>query len=426
MRIRLAIGAIAILVSVVSRASDAPPTQAPTPVVTSPSKGAAVAGMEALCAETLSVVDGSVPAHGAVRMTVEAEGATLDIAEPMRERCSAVLVADGHPSGSSNEDALVRVRVRAAPPSLVALIDIGTFAAPGSLRTDSISVPLGAALEAWLSAAGTGVETWVAGTVDGEALALCGAGYGGQDTVGVVTADQVVFLRWTAAGLQLLTRLDLPAPLRARARSPAASAVCRSEEGTLVFAFGMHDRARGAVLRFTGGTATWASTLDGIPIGFDASGAPVLAVGVEGTSLIRWKERPLAQAVALAGVESKEGSATRVIGTTPEGALFSGEGLSHSALYGSGFAVADVDLDGHPDLIVSRSVLPGDGAEDRITVRVLDNPTVVRHESRALKGTVGPIGAVTDPTGARVLAVLAHSGHSQILAIGHRQHSQAP
>jgi hypothetical protein len=155
------LAALAFLAPLLARAADVPgPTPAPVaPLVAPAGKGAPSSapafGVEALCAGTLSLVDGTVAAHSPVRLTVQAEGATLDIAEPIRERCSALLVADGHGSGAETEDALVRIRVRAAPPSLIAFVDVGTFAAPASMRTDTISVPLGAAMEAWLSAAGT-------------------------------------------------------------------------------------------------------------------------------------------------------------------------------------------------------------------------------------------------------------------------------
>jgi hypothetical protein len=378
-------------------------------------------GVEGLCAQVARLAAPLI-ASKPTALQVEAEGAALDLAEAVRGRCAQQVLGEGHrPVPLAAAERTVRLRLRLAPPSLIALVEVtgpGHSGSPSEVfLAQPVEAPAGASLARWLSATGSGLETWVAGSIDGEVLALCGDDGNGDGTaeVAFVTANAIEVTRWTAAGFEFLTRVELPPSLRPHARAPGASATCRAADGVLLVAFGIHDRGRGGLLRVVGTDTQPIQPLDGVPIGISASGQPIIADGVPGTGLIRWKGEQFAQAVA---VPTAKG--LRVLGVTQQGAPWLNETFGRPFTAGTGLAAADLDGTGTLEAVLTKPVFAGSASEDRLLLTSLDSAATVRHQSAAIRGALGPVGVVNVNGWQRVLAAEWLAGRSQIYAVGRR------
>ncbi len=378
---------------------------------------AAPSEIDALCREISRVAQPRLAGGAAVDLELSAEGPATDISGELRDSCVASLAAAGVKPARAPFDRTIHVRVRVAAPSLMALVDVSTPS--GAVGSDVVSVPLGPALQSWLSSSGQGLETWLAGSVEGTALSLCGADIGDQDVVAVVEPEDIAFLRWSARGLTPLARFELPPQLRTHARAPAASSVCKAADGGLTVVFGMHDRGKGGIVRFAGGIATWVAAIDGIPIGTSDDGSYILAEGIIGTNVFQWKGRVLAQAVA-----SGTRGAETIVGATPDGALLLNDALGRPGTIGAGLALADLDHGGTTDLITTRPVFAA--GEDGLSVRSLKNMARVRHQSRDLKELLGPVGILSDARGVAAIVAAPGAQRSEIYAVGQRQAISRP
>ncbi len=385
-------------------------------------------GIDGLCTQVARTAAPQLGAAHLVALQVTAEGAALELGDAVTGRCTAILstetlrvipLAAGQ---SGTAERVIRIRMRAAPPVLVAMVEVvvpHADAKPEVLLAEAVDAPIGNALANWVNVGGTGLETWLAGTVGSEVLALCGDDGDGDGVaeIALVMPAAIEVMRWTVSGFEPITRVALPPGLRSRARVAGASVLCRSVDGGMTVAFGIHDRNRGGQFRVVAGQATPLTTIEGIPIGFGAAGELVLAEGVIGTDLLRWHGQPLASAVALGLTTGKD---PRVFGVSQDGALFAGETTGRALLFGSSVAVAFLDRDGVAELVSTRPALPGGDENDRFVVSTIDNPAVVRHESSSLKGTLGPIGTVAVGTWSRVLAAQVSNGRTQLYAFGRR------
>lgn len=400
---RLAAAAACTWLALAARASEAPKD-----------------GVDALCLQVLRVAAPTLPGADSVGLELSAEGSALDLADAAAGRCAVALGASSR--NAALHDRTVRVHLRVSPPQLVAMVEVlGAFADGGRpvLATEAVQVPLGLALGTWVTAGGTGLETWLVGAVDAQVLALCGDdsdGDGAPEVVFVTTSGLEV-MRWGPSGLDPLAHVDLPASLRPRARAPGATVSCRAEDGALTVAFGIHDRNRGAIVRIRNGNAGPLTLLDGIPIGLPVGGEAPLATGLEGTGLVRWQGRDYA---SLALVPGAKGPAWRVAGATQDGVPVTADGVGRPMTVGSGVALADLDRDGSFEVVRALALLPGVEQPDRLLVSPLEDGASVRHESLPVKGAFGPLGAVVASGWWRVLAVQPGPQRSQVYALGRR------
>lgn len=381
-------------------------------------------GVEGLCHAVQRIAEPHLTVAPGVRVETIAEGAAMGIADAVDGRCRALL---GRPAKEEASPWRLRLRVRVARPLLLAVVEIfdATETEPRrALFVDVVDVPLGPALDAWLGATGEGIETWMAGAVPGRVLALCGGDANGDGVaeVAFVTHEAVELLRWTHGGLETLGRVPLPPGLQPRARVPGATALCRNTDAGLVVAAGMHDRNRGMLFTVTEEGPSEATALEGIPVAW-AGGAPVLAQGIVGRGLLRWRGRELA---AVASTSSRGPDAPRVVGVTQDGAPVVEDRIGQPLTSGTGLAAADLDGDGAFELVRTRPLLPGTSGADRLVVTPLEDPATVRLESTPVTGVLGAVGAVAVGPWWRVLAVRHVDGRSMLVALGRRQSVEEP
>lgn len=379
-----------------------------------------VTGVEGLCRVIERIAGPELENAPGVRVETIAEGAALGIADAVDARCRALL---GRPS-TDGAPWRLRLRVRVARPLLLAVVEImdGSDAEPErALFVDVANVPLGPTLDAWLGAMGTGVETWLAGAVPGRVLALCGgdADDDGVAEVALVTDAAVILLRWEHGGFEPLSRVELPVDLRPLARVPGASAVCRNTDKGLQIAVGIHDRNKGLQFTLTAQGASKPQELEGIPVAW-AAAAPVLAQGIVGRGLIRWRGRELA---AIAWAPTRNRDAPRIVGVTQDGAPVVDDRVGQPLTSGTGITAADLDGDGAFELVRSRPLAPGASGADRLIVTPMDDAATVRMESTPVTGLFGAVGAVVVGPWWRVLAVRHVEGRSMLYALGRRQAS---
>lgn len=387
----------------------APATAAPGPT----------SGVEALCETVQRMLAPHLTTAPGVRVETVGEGPALGLVDGVGARCRALIdrpTTEGSPWR-------VRLKVRVAPARLLAMVELfsstdGT--GDEALFVDVADVPLGSAMEAWLGATGpgVGVETWVAGAVPGQVLALCGADgdADGVAEVALVTPTAVELFRWTHGGLQPLEKVELPAQLRPRARVPAATAVCQASEEGLAVAIGVHDRNQGMLFKLNAEGASPPALLDGVPVGW-AKGAPVLAPGVRGRGLLRLKGRELVTATA-APVRGRD--PVRLVGVTQDGAVVLDDRAGPALTSGTGVAVVDLDGDGTFELVRTRPLAPGADGTDRLVVTPLEEPATVRLESAPVAGLLDAVGSVSVGRWWRVLAVRQVDGRSMLYALGTR------
>lgn len=378
-------------------------------------------GVEGLCRIIERIAGPELENAPGVRVETIAEGAALGIADAVDARCRALL---GRPSESGATWRL-RLRVRVARPLLLAVVEImdaSDVTPERALFVDVADVPLGPTLDAWLGAMGTGIETWLAGAIPGRVLALCGGDADGDGVaeVALVTDSAVVVLRWEHGGFEPLHRVELPTDMRPLARVPGASAVCRNSEDGLQIAVGMHDRNKGLHFKLTARGLSEPTVLDGIPVAW-ATGAPVLAQGIVGRGLIRWRGRELA---AIAWSPTRNRDAPRIVGVTQDGAPVVDDRVGQALTSGTGIAAADLDGDGAFELVRTRPLAPGASGADRLVVTPMDDSTTVRMESTPITGLFGAVGGVVVGPWWRVLAVRHVEGRSMLYALGRRQTSE--
>lgn len=375
-------------------------------------------GIEALCAHVARVAGPFAHEGALLDVRVSAEGAAVELADTIRARCRALVEAQLRASGPKR---IVLVRVRLAQSSLLALVEVFPPANPVELlATATIDVPAGAALSRWVEASGAGLETWIAGEVNDEVLAICGvdANADHEAEVAVVGRRALHLFTWGGAALRPWKSLPLPETLRPRARVPGATASCRARSGVMEVTFGIHDRERGAVVRPGDDAITPRALIAGIPLGTAPDGSRILARGVAGTGLIEWRSRQLAAAAVVPGTD-------QVVGVTQDGAPFSAAGLGATGSTGSSLAVLDLDGDGRWERVGSRPILPSVELSDRLVVTGLDDVRSVRAESTPLP-PIGAIGAVQFPRASRVLAAYATEGRTVLVGFGHRFPEEAP
>lgn len=383
-----------------------------------------VTGVEGLCRAIERIAAPELENAPGVRVETIAEGAALGIADAVDARCRALL---GRPSPTKTPWRL-RLRVRVARPLLLAVVEImdASDSAPErALFVDVADVPLGPMLDAWLGATGsTGIETWLAGAVSGRVLALCGGDANGDGVaeVALVTDSALVVLRWEHGGFEPLHQVDLPLELRPLARVPGASAVCRATDEGLQIAIGIHDRNAGLHFKLTDQGLSKPAALDGVPVAW-ASGAPVLAQGIAGRGLVRWRGRELA---AMAWAPTRNRDAPRIVGVTQDGAPVLDDRVGQALTSGTGVAAADLDGDGAFELVRTLPLAPGASGADRLVATPMDDWTTVRMESTPVTGLFGPVGAVVVGPWWRVLAVRHVEGRSMLYAFGRRQATERP
>src|SRR5262245_49546925 len=91
-------------------------------------------GVEALCAQvaekTLSAL-GEAPSFS---LELSAEGPTIEIGDTLRKRCAARLSSETRKETRGSTERTVRLRVRHAPPDLVAVVEV--LAADQNLLTE--------------------------------------------------------------------------------------------------------------------------------------------------------------------------------------------------------------------------------------------------------------------------------------------------
>ncbi len=379
-------------------------------------------GVEALCAAVATAARPSLSGAKAVSLDLSAEGAALELSDAAAGRCAALLGAASQ-ALSPAADRTVRVRLRVAGTVLAATVDVlgplTSGKSPAVLLSTAVEAPLGKVLATWLSGAGGGLETWLLGAVDGEVLALCGDDVKGDGApeVALVTADTLVVLRWSLSGLTPLAQAPLPAALRARARTPGATASCRAEKGALVVAFGIHDRNRGAVVSVKNGVVGRFHLVDGIPLAPPDRGAAPVAQGVAGTDLLRYENRDLA---AIAYVPGATNAPARWAAVTEDGATVGGGATGEPMRAGDGVALVDLNRDGVPELVRTLPLWPGSARSDRLVVSPLGKAPGGQVESAPIHGVLGAIGTVTGAGFARVVAVQFDGVRSRLFAFGQR------
>lgn len=380
-------------------------------------------GVEGLCRSIERLAASELAGAPGVRIETLAEGVAMELSDAVDARCRALL---GRPA-TEGVPWRLRLRLRVARPLLLAVVEVLEPTDDGrerSVLTEVADVPLGPALETWLGTASVGIESWLAGAVPGRVLALCGGDANGDGIAEVlfVTTTQVLVMRWDPGGFEVLERRDLPLELRPLARAPGASAACQSTDQGLRMAFGIHDRNRGLSLTFHKGKLSEPLPLAGIPIAWQAD-APVLAQGVPGRGLVRWRGKELA---GLAWVPSRPVEAPKVVGVTQDGAPVVDDRLGAALTSGTGIAAVDLDGDGVFELVRTRPLWPGSSSADRLIVTSIDEPTVVKLESTAITGVLGPVGAVAVGPWWRVLAVRHVEGRSMLYALGRRHKETGP
>lgn len=388
-------------------------------LATWPATAAPNTGVEGLCEEVQRLLASHLSAAPGVAVETVAEGPALSLADAVDARCRAQLERPAEEVAPWR----VRLKVRVAPPLLLAVVEL--FSSPEDARDQAVlvdvaDVPLGSAMEAWLGAtgAGAGVETWLAGAVPGQVLALCGGDGDGDGIaeVALVTPAAVEVFRWTHGGLEPHHRIDLPAQIRPRARVPAATAVCQATDEGLLVAVGVHDRNQGMLLKVTAEGLSAQGLLEGVPVGW-AKGAPVLAQGVRGRGLLRLKGRDLVTAVA---VPARGREPPRILGVTQDGAVLLDDRKGAALVSGTGLAVVDLDGDGAFELVRTRPLVPGVDGTDRLVVTPIEEPAAVRLESAPVSGLLDAVGAVSVGRWWRVLAVRPSEGRSTLYALGTR------
>lgn len=407
------------------------------PMVAHASSGAREAarndGVEGLCSAVEQLAEPHLGGARTVALQLSTEGGALDLADSVRGACELVLAAEARAIAPvASAERVVRLRVRIAAPNLTALVDV-LAPVPGenrqaTLASRAIEVPLGSALASWLNAAGAGLETWLAGTLESEVLALCGADIEGDGVpeVAFVTPDAIEFARWTVGAFVPIARSPLPASVRSHARAPGFTAHCRAEPGRLVTILGVHDRDVTATVALAGELVTWLPDVGGIYLGpTGGEGGSLFAAGVRGTGLVRWKDAVWS---SIATMSSRKTPQNEVVAVTQDGQLavaagpdrpltFAGAGLPR---VGADLVILDLDGDGKFEVATSRALLPGTESGDRLVVLTLGARPEIRHESPPLRGLIDAVGAVSSGSWWRVLAAEHGGGRTHLYALGRR------
>lgn len=392
---------VALLVAVapsLAPAADEPPTQ----------------GLDALCARIAAAGAPSLEGARAVALELVAEGAMLDLAGAAEGLCSKAILTNGPGRVPVDQaDRVVRLRLRARAGLLLAFVEIRRPVEGGHelLFADGIEVPAGDALGNWLAAGGRGIESWLAGAVDGHVLALCGLDGAKGPEVALVLAARVEFHRWDEDALTPIGRSPLPPAVRPHARIPSISAVCDTSPEGLRVTFAVPDRAR---------VASAVLHVDGKIVVAEPESWSWATRGLEplaGTGLMRGAAG-LFGAVAFG---PEHDGRPLLVGATQDGTLHVGDAPASPRATGLGLAVLDLDGDRRLDLVRTRPVLPEADPTDRLVLSPLDDPRVVKLESQPVRGLLGAVGAVPSVRAPRVLAVRFDGSRSALHAFGVRR-----
>jgi len=369
-------------------------------------------GVEALCAQVAEKTRTALGGDSA-SLELSAEGPVVEIGEALRKRCASRLVSDN--KDPAQPDRVVRMRVRLFPPDLVAMVEV--LAGDQNLLTETVSAPAGTALTGWLAARGTGNETWLAGSVDGNVLAVCGADADadGIAEVAIVTEDSIEFFHWSTSALEFWQRMELPSSLRPHARVPAATAVCGVQNGVFIVGVGVPDRDKGAVFKAEK-SISFALT-EGIPLS-PTGVEPLLARGIGGTPYVRWQNRSFA---SVAAITNPKGKGTIPAGVTPDGSVVTGDQIGRPGTAGHPTVVTLFDEDDQPDIALTRAVLSRGETTDRIQIFTLQGTGAVRAESGAIKGSIQALGAVEIGKWSRIVAAVTSGKRTQLYAFGRRE-----